>query len=106
MVNLFIFTNYRQLEISVDGRKQGLTKKKIKGNYLSVSRRELFKTFLNTVNGLNEITYNERNHPKKITYFHVKHSSTAYQESWRKLKLQRFQAWPAKPSYLQEFILT
>ncbi|XP_046753036.1 tRNA-specific adenosine deaminase 1 [Diprion similis] len=95
----------RQLEISVDGRKQGATKKKKRGNYLLISKQELFRTFLRTVDRFNRMTTSEQNHPKKITYYHAKQSSTAYQQSWSGLKLQSFRTWPAKPLYLQDFVL-
>ncbi|XP_012264454.2 tRNA-specific adenosine deaminase 1 [Athalia rosae] len=95
----------RQLEVSVDGRKQGVTKKKARGNYLTISRRELFSTFLKIVDEFDKIENGEKNHPKKITYYHAKQSSTTYQRSWQKLKFGSFQAWPDKPTHLQEFVL-
>ncbi|XP_014478098.1 PREDICTED: tRNA-specific adenosine deaminase 1 isoform X2 [Dinoponera quadriceps] len=63
------------LEVSVAGRKQGMTKKK-KGNNLL-----------------------------KIMYYDWKQWSTMYQNKWKQLKLEAFHNWPYKSAHLRNFAL-
>ncbi|XP_017878781.1 tRNA-specific adenosine deaminase 1, partial [Ceratina calcarata] len=71
-------------EIAVEGRKQGATKKK-KASNLLVTRRALFKTFLQICDEYTNFDCNIR-HPKKITYLDCKRWSKDYQSSWSALK--------------------
>lgn len=93
----------RDTEIAVEGRKQGATKKK-KASDLLVTRRALFKTFLQICDEYTNFNFNIR-HPKKITYLDCKKWSKDYQNSWSALKSGSFHAWPSKPIQLQTFVL-
>lgn len=95
---------YRNTEIAVEGRKQGTTKKN-KANGLLISRKILFKTFLNVCDKHYRVETKTITHPKKINYYQFKHWSTWYQKSWKELKSKAFSDWPEKPSYLQDFVL-
>ncbi|XP_043492012.1 tRNA-specific adenosine deaminase 1 [Polistes fuscatus] len=92
-----------ELEIAVQGRKQGITKKK-KGHNLLVSRRELLKICLQICDKYQNIKTNIF-HPKKITYYDCKQWAFQYQSTWNQLKKEVFVSWPGKPLYLQDFIL-
>ncbi|XP_011499816.1 PREDICTED: tRNA-specific adenosine deaminase 1 [Ceratosolen solmsi marchali] len=89
----------RQIEIAVNGIKQGATKKKKNSSSLLISRKELFKTFLRVYDMLFDAK--QLQHPKKIMYFHYKQYSLCYQNLWKDT-LKVFHAWPVKPLYLQE----
>ena len=77
-----------------------MTKKKNKSCSLLISRKELFKTFLKVYD---KFCRDKKilSHPKKLTYYHYKHSSSFYENLWKD-KLQVFSSWPVKPLYLQE----
>ena len=92
----------RELEVAVEGKKQGATKKK-PGSYLLVSRRAIFKTFLKMYDKY--LNSHLPQHPKKITYFHCKQWSQSYQKVWHEAKVDLFRCWPSKPLELQNFTL-
>ncbi|XP_078036791.1 tRNA-specific adenosine deaminase 1 isoform X2 [Augochlora pura] len=94
---------HRNIEVAVEGRKQGATKKK-KGSTLLVTRRALFETFLKICDKYKNSDSCVR-HPKKITYLDCKKWSKKYQTSWNMLKLESFRDWTIKPIHLQTFVL-
>lgn len=91
--------NRRDVQVAVDGRKQGATKKK-PACYLAVSRRGLFDNFLRT---LDKYQPDIPRNPKKISYYDFKKYSRVYQTSWEHFKSTIFHAWPSKPLHLQKF---
>ncbi|KAK2578467.1 hypothetical protein KPH14_011636 [Odynerus spinipes] len=91
------------IEIAVQGRKQGATKKR-KGHNLLVSKRALLETCLKICDKYKNIK-TDISHPKKITYYDCKRWSVQYQSAWKQLKKEFFSSWPDKPLYLQDFIL-
>ncbi|XP_043473056.1 tRNA-specific adenosine deaminase 1 [Leptopilina heterotoma] len=93
----------RNLEIAVNGKKQGVTKKK-SGIYLLVSRRGLFKIFMKIYDKHSK-DIELPQHPKKITYQHCKNWSHSYRNLWHEAKITTFDKWPTKPLSLQNFIL-
>ncbi|XP_015119680.1 tRNA-specific adenosine deaminase 1 [Diachasma alloeum] len=92
----------RNVEVSVEGRKQGATKNK-RGNFLLISRRGLFNNFLRIADKheCGKIPL----HPKKITYHDFKNYSAKYQDLWQHYKSTIFHSWPSKPLDLQKFSL-
>lgn len=93
----------RETEIAVQGKKQGVTKKR-KGCNLLVSRRALLEMCLKVCDKYKNINTNI-SHPKKITYYDCKQQSVQYQNAWKQTKKEFFKSWPDKPLSLQDFIL-
>ncbi|XP_020299441.1 tRNA-specific adenosine deaminase 1 [Pseudomyrmex gracilis] len=93
-----------ELEIAVEGRKQGVTKKKKTSNCLLVSRQMLLRTFLQILDK-HEIDCSKIRHLKKITYYDWKKRSISYYNKWKQLKLESFHKWPWKPVHLRNFVL-
>lgn len=100
-IDIFV---YSELEIAVEGRKQGVTKKKKTSNCLYVSRQMLLRTFLQILDK-HEIDCSKVRHLKKITYYDWKQWSISYYNKWKQLKLGSFHKWPWKPVHLRNFIL-
>ncbi|XP_063975732.1 tRNA-specific adenosine deaminase 1 [Diachasmimorpha longicaudata] len=92
----------RNVEVSVEGRKQGATKNK-KGNFLLISRRGLFNKYLRIVDKYGSARIPP--HPKKISYYDFKKYSRNYQNLWQHYKSTAFRSWPSKPLDLQKFSL-
>ncbi|KAJ8674838.1 hypothetical protein QAD02_010624 [Eretmocerus hayati] len=92
----------KEVEIAVNGFRQGMTKKKIKSRRLAISRKEIFKTFLKVSHLYSELR-NESlsNHPKKIYYHDCKQYALSYQNTWRDY-LTTFRNWPLKNRDLYE----
>ncbi|KAH8283680.1 hypothetical protein KR018_011649 [Drosophila ironensis] len=95
-------------EISVNGKRQGVTKKKIDSPQaaLAISKYKLFLTFLDCIHAnaaLSERFQKAITSRENITYASCKSWSTDYQLAWRQLKEQYFCHWTQKPSSLLEF---
>lgn len=93
----------RPLEVAVAGKRQGVTKKKINtpSGRLLISKKELFKKFMETVHHLSDdlqISIGD-----KLTYCDAKMLSIQYQSAWNVLKKDYFRIWTAKPSELNQF---
>lgn len=88
-----------ELEVSVEGRKQGATKRK--GSVcLSVCREALLRDFLTLCK---KYPLYVKEHSVDSTYYSFKKLAKEYQDSWERLKKSSFQAWPAKPIDLLDF---
>ncbi|EDV32009.1 uncharacterized protein Dana_GF15620 [Drosophila ananassae] len=100
--------NKKPYEISVNGKRQGLTKKKINSPQaaLEISKFKLFLTFLDCIStnpDLSEKFRRKCTNLDEITYATCKSWSTVYQEAWLQLKDEFFLNWTTKPSRLLNF---
>ncbi|KAK4872921.1 hypothetical protein RN001_014950 [Aquatica leii] len=89
------------LEVSVDGFKQGVTKKDrgTKAARLRISKIELFRTYLNTVKVLfSDVRCDD-------FYDETKTKAVEYQRAWSMLKKEGFKCWTIKDENLQHFTL-
>ncbi|KAL1518256.1 hypothetical protein ABEB36_001904 [Hypothenemus hampei] len=91
-------TSMAWLEIGVNGRKQGVTKKHLvqKGR-LGICRLELFKLFKEKLALFNVIQIKD-----DISYGQMKSLSEPYQANWKILK-RSFSGWPIKNPNLMDF---
>lgn len=92
---------FRQTEVSVDGRRQGVTKKQLKINgALKISKKELFKKFIDVIKqrGINLQDIKSTT----VTYKAVKMCSVSYQRQWDDLR-KKFRVWTVKDPQLLNF---
>ncbi|EDV58639.1 tRNA-specific adenosine deaminase 1 [Drosophila erecta] len=95
-------------EISVNGKRQGVTKKKFNTSQaaLAVSKYKLFLTFLELLK-LNPKLSDKFDPPlsdlERITYAGCKDSARDYQFAWREIKEKYFLQWTTKPHELLDF---
>ncbi|XP_063697666.1 tRNA-specific adenosine deaminase 1 [Culicoides brevitarsis] len=103
----------RPHEVTVDGRKLGVTKK-TKGakSRLLISKIEILRTFLRIVN--DEKTFksalfpdesNESDLLSKITYEKAKSCAKLYNEQWNLLVTDCIKLWTKKPENLNSFLV-
>lgn len=85
----------RPLEVCVEGKRQGATKKCRDGGRLKVCKQELLRTFL-TLTG-------DRYHG--TSYRNIKASAVQYNNAWAKVK-EVLQVWTTKPSHLEDFCVS
>lgn len=98
------FVLHRNLEVAVNGRKQGVTKKNSiteKGR-LGVCKLELFKVFRDK---LVELKIDLDCDMENTTYVQAKRLSKLYQENWIILK-EQFGTWTIKDPELLHFTVT
>ncbi|KAF2898553.1 hypothetical protein ILUMI_07624 [Ignelater luminosus] len=100
--------NSRPLEVAVEGKKQGITKKKqnTKSCRLQISKIELFRSFLTTIEK-NRNLFNLFGNIKlsELQYGVAKSNAKEYQEMWTNLKLKHFKLWTVKDSALLQFVV-
>ncbi|XP_039496711.1 tRNA-specific adenosine deaminase 1 [Drosophila santomea] len=98
----------RPYEISVNGKRQGVTKKKMNTPQaaLAISKYQLFLTFLELLK-LNPKLSDKFNQPlsdlERNTYASCKELSTDYHFAWREIKEKYFLQWTKKPHELLDF---
>lgn len=83
----------KPLEVAVEGKRQGVTKKSSDKGCLMTSKAKLFSTFIS----LTGEKY------KKFTYREVKNCAEQYQTVWDETK-KKFGSWTVKPSELTQFM--
>ncbi|XP_068158185.1 tRNA-specific adenosine deaminase 1 [Drosophila tropicalis] len=98
----------RPYEISVNGKRQGVTKKKVDTPVaaLAISKYKLFVCFLELLGSQKEIRKRFDvliEDLPKLTYATCKQLAKKYQEAWQQLKYEYFEQWTRKPSKLLEF---
>nr|NP_001260450.1 adenosine deaminase, tRNA-specific 1, isoform B [Drosophila melanogaster]NP_609676.1 adenosine deaminase, tRNA-specific 1, isoform A [Drosophila melanogaster]Q9V3R6.1 RecName: Full=tRNA-specific adenosine deaminase 1; AltName: Full=dADAT1; AltName: Full=tRNA-specific adenosine-37 deaminase [Drosophila melanogaster]AAF06773.1 tRNA-specific adenosine deaminase [Drosophila melanogaster]AAF53333.1 adenosine deaminase, tRNA-specific 1, isoform A [Drosophila melanogaster]AGB92985.1 adenosine deam len=98
----------RPYEISVNGKRQGVTKKKMKTSQaaLAISKYKLFLTFLELVKfnpKLSEMFDQQLSDPERIAYASCKDLARDYQFAWREIKEKYFLQWTKKPHELLDF---
>ncbi|XP_017014719.2 tRNA-specific adenosine deaminase 1 [Drosophila takahashii] len=100
--------DFRPYEISVNGKRQGVTKKKVDTPQaaLAVSKYKLFLSFLELHRSnpkLSEKFDKNLSDLELITYASCKDLSRDYQLAWRQVKDKYFLQWIKKPQELLEF---
>lgn len=95
----------KPLEISVDGRRQGVSKKNIShtSSRLKVCRIEMFRQFMSLL----KLKYpNKEKELETQSYAEVKSKyCKEYLSAWEVLKRDYFKQWSVKPTHLQDFRL-
>ncbi|XP_065360597.1 tRNA-specific adenosine deaminase 1 [Calliphora vicina] len=91
-------------EISVNGKKQGITSKKLHSpqSALKISKYYLFKEFLNITKLLRD-SINKFGDMESKTYFDCKSLAKDYQSAWSDVKINYFKQWSQKPDNLLQF---
>uniref|UniRef100_A0A1B6DCN8 tRNA-specific adenosine deaminase 1 n=1 Tax=Clastoptera arizonana TaxID=38151 RepID=A0A1B6DCN8_9HEMI len=87
--------SHKPLEIGVEGRRQGVTKKSRDNGRLMICKLELFRVFIS----LTGEKY------QNMSYREVKNLAKEYQNKWQLLK-EKFGGWTEKPQNLSEFKLS
>ncbi|CAH1153475.1 unnamed protein product [Phaedon cochleariae] len=95
--------NEKSLEVAVEGRRQGVTKKKLdtEAGRLKICKLELFKTFMHICESKNIQLKNDCDN-WTICYGDVKNLAKCYQNSWKLVK-ECFKTWPCKDENLLDF---
>ncbi|XP_017047960.2 tRNA-specific adenosine deaminase 1 [Drosophila ficusphila] len=98
----------RPYEISVNGKRQGVTKKKIDTPHaaLAVSKYKLFLSFLDLIKTNPKLCEKFDQDTYKFdgtTYASCKDLAADYQQAWRQLKEKYFLQWTKKPHELLTF---
>lgn len=93
----------RQLEVAVEGKKQGVTKKNLhtKAARLTICKLELFKYFFDIYNGIH--TNDSCSISKSTSYKTVKQMAVDYQKAWQLIKNKL--TWTRKSDDLLDFVL-
>lgn len=107
---IWCLTPSKQLEVAVEGKKQGATKKtqnKPSGR-LEVCKKNLLQTFttLLQITRIEDLPVHLRNWVPKLdhlTYFQAKQLAVSYVEMWRKLRVEVMPTWTSKGIHLMEF---
>lgn len=94
--------NLKSIEISVNGKRQGITKKKCNTNAarLQICKIELFKLYLKVLKQFCNCS------DEHLTYKCAKDNSTEYRNYWMKLREDIFVDWTQKPEGLTNFYCT
>lgn len=95
--------NVFSLEVAVEGKKQGVTKKNIntKIGRLKICKLELFKSFVSICN-LKGINFSKD--IVKIDYLNIKKLADVYQKNWLHLK-KKFGVWTKKDDRSLNFVV-
>ncbi|XP_001356244.3 tRNA-specific adenosine deaminase 1 [Drosophila pseudoobscura] len=98
----------RPYEISVNGKRQGVTKKKLGSAQaaLAVSKFKLFLKFLNMLHSHAELREKFQKNLfdlEQISYATCKDLCEDYQQAWCQLKREYFLQWTCKPNELLNF---
>lgn len=101
-------TIFRPYEITVNGKRQGVTKKKLDTPQaaMSVSKYKLMLIFLDLLRCSSELRDKfqlELSDLEKLTYARCKSLASDYQLGWNQLKSNYFEQWTSKPKELLEF---
>lgn len=107
-IALVTLSFFRPYEIAVNGKRQGVTKKKLDTPQaaMSVSKYKLMVNFLALMrcsSELREKFHLELSDLEKLTYTKCKSMATDYQQAWNQLKCDYFRQWTNKPKELQKF---
>lgn len=94
----------KRLEVAVEGKRQGVTKKKLntEAGRLKICKLELFKTFMDICE-TRKIQLKADCDNCTLSYKYVKLLNQDYQQSWRNLR-QCFKTWPVKKDVLLNFL--
>lgn len=107
---LWVNTKYNQLEVIVNGSKQGVTKSKLKEGKgaPSISKRQLYEHFITVMEQaplLCKVIFNTDNIDRSLSYYTVKSLAKTYQTVWKKVCDSYFGLWTSKPMSTKDFCL-
>lgn len=107
-IAVVILSIFRPYEITVNGKRQGVTKKKLDTPQaaMSVSKYKLMLNFLDLLRCSSELREKfklQLSDLEKLTYSGCKSLASDYQLGWNQLKCDYFQQWTSKPKELLEF---
>ncbi|KAM7359041.1 adenosine deaminase, tRNA-specific 1 [Cochliomyia hominivorax] len=91
-------------EIAVNGKRQGITSKKLQTPHaaLKISKYFLFREFLNLIKSIPELV-DLMDAVQNKTYIDCKYLAKDYQCAWSKVKSNYFRQWTKKPDNLLKF---
>lgn len=96
-------------EVSVAGRRQGITKKKLitRTARLLISKIEMFRIYIELMEELLEknLIGSSPTNLRQMSYQDVKCLSTDYQKQWNEIKHNMFSDWSEKPSQYKAFCI-
>ncbi|XP_073942372.1 adenosine deaminase, tRNA-specific 1 [Choristoneura fumiferana] len=95
-----VWSKSRSVEVAVQGRKLGVTKKKLKlfNNSLCISKYNIYQRFENIINQNEELKkLINAEDVRSIPYNAMKRKSIRYLEKWELVKKVFFKAWTKKP---------
>lgn len=101
-----LFSCSSALEVAVNGKKQGVTKKKVntKSGRLLISKLGLFRKYLEVVESNPDLEVNnDTNLIQSCTYLETKQNCEEYNDLWKDLKQKYFGSWTTKPEELLKF---
>lgn len=95
--------SFRKVQVTVEGKKQGLTNKNLhtKKARVSICKIELFRIFSTVLKNSGIILFEEQ----EPDYLQAKMKATCYQESWKRVKVNCFKVWTQKDPELLKFKL-
>ncbi|CAH1366445.1 unnamed protein product [Tenebrio molitor] len=94
----------RQVEVVIDGRRQGTTKKQLKtSGGLKICKRDFFKYFVNVIKHF-KIKLENIDPLDKLSYKEAKLNAKKYQKAWTTLK-KCFKNWTVKDESFLDFYL-
>lgn len=97
------YKNCDKIEVAVEGRKQGITKKnrEKKSGRLKICKKELFNCFVSIIN--NYSYFHNLGNYKLVTYIEAKEKNVKYSFYWRFVKEKVFKVWTVKDKSLLKF---
>lgn len=107
-MHFFLFILFfRPYEISVNGKKQGVTTKKLQSpsSALKISKYYLFKEFLQILK-LKPVLVPAAHSLLNSTYLDAKFSNEDYQCAWSEAKRNYFKQWTQKPEHILKFFIS
>lgn len=98
------FKNCQKVEVAVEGKKQGVTKKNKnkKAGRLSICKKELFSTFCDITNSSN--MFKCVSNSADENYLDVKNKAYDYIKVWNDIKCNVFKIWTYKNANLLRFV--
>lgn len=99
----------KQLEVAVDGRKQGVTKKTIgrPSSRLEICKKNLFQTFASIVKSAHALNVLPclSVFDDTLTYYQAKQLSSDYVSCWKTIRTKVMPTWSQKPTNLTNFTI-
>lgn len=92
----------RPLEVAINGKKQGATKKNInsKCGRLLITKLELFQQYIDV---LSSSEHHKETVAEICTYIDAKRTAKVHTDVWNQIKSEYFKTWTNKPKDLLKF---
>ena len=100
----------KQLEVAIEGRKQGVTKKTIgrPSSRLEICKKNFFQSFasiVKSVHARNVFNHLPPSTLSSITYHQAKQLSSDYMSCWETIRTKVMPTWSRKPTNLTNFTI-